>query len=195
MAIVAESDETRLRELCRGLSSAGVNRIRLRFDVRQSGRNLLGLVRGGRAAASPSGGEIVVSERVDVALLAECRHVHLKERGLPLREVRRAFPDLVIGVSRHTIEGVKEAESLGADSILYGPIFQSPGKESRALGLESLEAAVRSVSVPVWAVGGVTEENAFACIRTGAFGVAAIRPFQNIPSAEARARAFVEALS
>jgi thiamine-phosphate pyrophosphorylase len=46
-------------------------------------------------------------------------------------------------------------------------------------GIERLREICASVKIPVLAIGGVTSENARACIAAGAAGVAAIRLFQD----------------
>jgi thiamine-phosphate pyrophosphorylase len=45
-------------------------------------------------------------------------------------------------------------------------------------GDERLGEICRSVTIPVVAIGGVSEQNAGECLRAGAAGVAAIRMFQ-----------------
>jgi thiamine-phosphate pyrophosphorylase len=58
-------------------------------------------------------------------------------------------------------------------------VFESPGKGS-GVGLDALGAAARATRVPVFALGGITRENAAACLDAGAAGIAAIRMFQGV---------------
>jgi len=85
-----------------------------------------------------------------------------------------------IGVSCHSLEDAREAESAGASYIFFGPVFDTPSKRGMGepQGIARLEEICRSVTIPVIAIGGVSEENAGECIRAGAAGLAAIRMFQ-----------------
>jgi thiamine-phosphate diphosphorylase len=130
-----------------------------------------------RVARTIFGGRLIVSARADVASLSGADGVHLPESGVRVGDVRRAFPALAIGVSRHDRDGLRRAEDEGADYALLGPVFSTPEKENRALGLERFSIIVAGLSLPVWAVGGVDASNAAACVAAGASGVAAIRPF------------------
>ena len=58
-------------------------------------------------------------------------------------------------------------------------IRQTPSKAAfePPQGLDALNEVCRSVSIPVFAVGGITPEKALACIENGAYGIAALGPF------------------
>ena len=132
------------------------------------GGPLLRLVR----AAMATGARVMVNDRVDVALAAGAYGVHLPERGMSIDDVRAIAPDLAIGVSRHTIEGVRAAR---ADIVQFGPIWRTPGK-GEPLGPLALEGARAVTSAKLVAVGGIeTPERVRAALRAGADGVAAIR--------------------
>ena len=116
-------------------------------------------------------------ERVDVK-----QDVYRKIDG-----VRKAFPGLDIGASCHSLEAARRAEDAGASWIVLGPVFATPGKEHRALGLPMLEAAAAQTSVPIHAVGGMRPENARQVADAGARGILAIRAFVERPVAAAAA--------
>lgn len=74
--------------------------------------------------------------------------------------------------SVHSIKEAKRAQELGAEFIIAGHIFETqskPGLPPR--GLPFLRDVCASVSIPVFAIGGVTEQNAGQCVAAGAFGI------------------------
>jgi len=116
-----------------------------------------------------------------VALACGADGVHLPADALPAGAVRRATPrDFLVGVSCHTVEEVEGAAREGASFAVLGPIFATPGK-GPPLGVDLLRQAcdrVAPLRFPVLALGGLTLENAAACLDAGAAGLAAIRLFQ-----------------
>jgi len=110
---------------------------------------------------------ILVNERADIAVAAGADGVHL-----PSAAPRRTLPGLLVGRSCHTLDEVRSAD---ADFVTFGPIFESPGK-GRPLGIDLLRQAC-NLGKPVFALGGITEENAPSCGKAGAAGIAAIRLF------------------
>ena len=113
--------------------------------------------------------KILLNSRADVALATRADGVHL-----PSAAPIETLPGLFVARSCHTVEEVRAAR---ADIVTFSPIFHSPGK-GQPVGLEALRAACRTGKT-VFALGGVTWENAAACIEAGAAGVAGIRLFQD----------------
>ena len=173
---------------------AGVDWIQLR-EKDLPGRDSAALAREAlHRLKKSSNGEtprLLVNDRLDVALAEQAGGVHLSETALPVQEVRRMLQispaarpllgDFLIGASCHSPEGAKSAASAGADYIFFGPVFATPSKATfgEPQGLERLAAVCGAVSIPVLAIGGITLENAAACLAHGASGIAAIRLFQD----------------
>jgi len=159
---------------------AGVDWVQVR-EKSMPARALWALVE--RAARLPEkgAGRLLVNERLDVALAGGADGVHLPADSLPSGAVRRAMPrDFLVGVSCHTVEEVEAAAREGATFAVFGPIFATPDKRP-PLGVDLLRQAcgrVAPLRFPVLALGGVTLENASACLEAGAAGLAAIRLFQ-----------------
>jgi thiamine-phosphate pyrophosphorylase len=136
--------------------------------------DLFALVCKVRDLAAGSKTRVLVNDRLDIALAAGIDGVHLPANGLPAERVRPLIK--LLGVSTHTVEEAIAAERAGADFIVFGPIFESPGKS--AVGLEPLRKVAGSVKIPVLAIGGITVDNAGEVLNAGAAGIAGIRLFQ-----------------
>ena len=139
------------------------------------------LVRRGTELTRHSLTKLLVNDRADVAASAGADGVHLTTRSLPAQVVRQSFgKDFLIGVSTHSLDQAREAREAGADFVVFGPVFQTPSKEGYgpAICLEQLNHVCAELdSLPVLAIGGVTQDNFAECLRAGAQGVAAIRMF------------------
>jgi thiamine-phosphate pyrophosphorylase len=165
-------------------AAAGVDRVQVR-EKDLPDRALGALVASVAAALAGSATELVVNGRPDFAELAGASGVQVPEGGLPIAGVRRAFPRLHIGASCHSVEAAVRAAGDGADWIVLGPVFATPGKEARALGLAVLAETAARVPIPVHAVGGVGPGNAAEAAAAGARGILAIRAFTERPVAAA----------
>lgn len=65
-----------------------------------------------------------------------------------------------IGTSVHSVEEAVEAESLGATYLTAGHIFQTDCKKGvEPRGIVFLEDVIKAVSIPVFAIGGISEYN------------------------------------
>ena len=125
---------------------------------------------------------LLINSRSDVAVATGADGVHLPSDDISASDARAVCSSVlsrrvIIAVSCHTADEVRRAETQGADFAVFGPIFEKVGTSLR-LGLAGLRAACHVGRLPVLAIGGVTLDNAAACIEAGAAGVAAIRLFQ-----------------
>lgn len=153
--------------------SNGVDFIQIR-EKDLPARDLFALVCQIRDFAVGSMTRVLVNDRLDIALAARVDGVHLPGNGLPADRVRPLVN--VLSVSAHTLDEALEAEKARPDFIVFGPIFETPGK--KPVGLEALAAVTSHVSIPILAIGGITPKNAHQVLQAGAKGFAAIRQFQ-----------------
>jgi len=151
----------------------GIEMIQIR-EKDLAAADLLDLVCRVRDKASGTTTKVLVNGRLDIALIAGIDGVHLPGDGLPAAQVRPHVRTL--GVSCHSIEEAIRAESDHADYIIFGPVFETPGK--KAVGLDALIRIIEAVRTPVLAIGGITAKNTPEVLAAGASGIAAIRMFQ-----------------
>ena len=137
-------------------------------------RELFELVCRVRDLAAGTKTRVFVNDRLDIALAANVDGVHLPSNGLPPGRVRPLVKAL--GVSTHTVEEAIAAAKAGADFVVFGPVFDTPGKNP--VGLEPLRRVAAAVRIPVLAIGGITQETTPQVIAAGAAGIAGIRLFQ-----------------
>ncbi|HLB25943.1 MAG TPA: thiamine phosphate synthase [Nitrospirota bacterium] len=119
----------------------------------------------------------LVSGRTDVAMAVGADGVHLSAGSLPPEAAREVVGDeKYVGVSTHSIEEAVRAKEGGADFITFGPVFftESKAKYGEPAGLDALARVCAEVDIPVFALGGITEENVLDTLKAGAFGVAVI---------------------
>jgi thiamine-phosphate pyrophosphorylase len=79
----------------------------------------------------------------------------------------------LIGRSTHSLPEVAAALQEGADYVVFGPIWPTPGK-GPALGIDALREA-SLLAIPVLALGGVETHRIPEAAAAGAWGVAGIR--------------------
>ena len=137
--------------------------------------------------------KLLINSRTDVALAAGADGVHLRSDDISPEEVRAIQSaaarnskletrNLIVGISCHSVADVRRAAHEGADFAVLAPIFGKQIREKdalqiQALGLETIQTACED-SLPIFALGGITLENASACLNAGAKGIAAVRLFQ-----------------
>lgn len=175
--------------------AAGADWVQIR-EKDLAGRALLGIARDGIAATAGAGvpARVIVNDRLDIALAAGAGGVHRGAGSAPAREVVRwcrrgnAPAEFLIGVSCHSLEDARAAQTAGASYIFFGPVFETPSKRAFGMpqGIAKLAGVCAQVRpMPVVAIGGVDAENGADCIRAGAAGIAAVRFFQEARDAGA----------
>jgi thiamine-phosphate pyrophosphorylase len=131
---------------------------------------------------------LLINSRTDVALVTGAEGVHLRADDVTPGDARRivdvashrrlTMTRFLVAASCHTVADVLSAESDQADFAVFGPVFGKSGApETEPTGLVALSNACKG-RIPVFALGGITMENAASCLKAGAAGVAGIRLFQ-----------------
>jgi len=138
----------------------------------------------------------IVNDYLDIALAADADGLHLGQNDLPTKVARKLLPiDKILGCSTTTVEQAITAESDGADYIAVGSIYPTTSKETaKVIGLNRLRQIRQAVTLPLVAIGGITEDNAAEVIAAGASSVAVISAILQAGSPEEAARQIVARL-
>jgi thiamine-phosphate pyrophosphorylase len=149
--------------------------------------------------------QLLINDRIDVALAAGADGVHLPEKGLPIAVARRLGRpgSFIVGVSVHGADAAGAAARDGADLVVCGPVWETPSKRDlgEPLGEAALAQAKKamaggSTAARLYAIGGVTgPERAEAAVRAGAHGIAVVRAIVAAADPGASARALFDAMS
>lgn len=176
------SSEQLLKDKVRAAFAAGVDYVQVREKDLEAGA-LAALVEELRGFPEKQKTYLLVNERLDVARSCGADGLHLPADSLPVAAVRKYVgKDWIVGLACHSLEEVEQAAAEGADHVLLAPVFDTASKPGmQPMGLEKFAAICRRASIPVFALGGVSAENARSCIDAGASGLAGIRLFQQSP--------------
>jgi thiamine-phosphate pyrophosphorylase len=181
-----------LDEVVREACAAGVRAVELRerdADVRELARL--------SAIAHAHGARLFVNARtltaVGAAAATGVDGVHFPDHPHALN---CAGSTLTVGRSVHSVAAARAAAATGVDYLLFSPVFAPISKATYAApsGVGALAAVARAVDIPVFALGGITPDNARACIEAGAAGVALIGAIMAAEDVAAEVRRFEEAL-
>ena len=118
----------------------------------------------------------IVNDNVDIAISMNADGVHVGQSDMEAGDVRAKLgPDKIIGVSAQTVEQAVLAEKHGADYLGVGAVFPTGSKDDADdVSYETLKAICEAVSIPVIAIGGITQENVKELAGSGICGIAVI---------------------
>jgi thiamine-phosphate pyrophosphorylase len=140
-------------------------------DAVETGRRL-------REAAEGRGVRLLVGLDADLADAISADGVHLPEReAAQAASIRATRPDWILTAAWHG--GAAPSEPL--DALVLSPIFPAGGASAGrpALGVAEFARRAGTVGRPVYALGGITPENAKSLAQTGACGLAAVTAVQS----------------
>jgi thiamine-phosphate pyrophosphorylase len=159
-----------LERAARAAAEGGASVLQLRLK-HTSDREALALIRAVVAAVRPRGTQVIVNDRVDLALLGDSDGVHLGKEDLPVAQARALLgPDKLIGATVRTLADIEAAKREGADHVGLGPIFATRTKAltDAPIGVERFAALVKDSTLPVVGISGVALSNIASVARAGA---------------------------
>jgi thiamine-phosphate pyrophosphorylase len=179
------------RELCEG----GADLIQLRAknapvqEVRRLAEELL-------PVAEKADVGLVINDYPEVASAIGAPLCHLGQEDFfdaghaHVNDVRSRLPgsavgarDLKFGLSTHAPEQAERAVRAGADYVAIGPVFPTPTKPTaRAVTLDYVRWAAAHLSIPWFAIGGITLENLDRVLEAGATRVCVVSAILRAPN-------------
>jgi thiamine-phosphate pyrophosphorylase len=157
-------------------------------EVIRLGRELLPVTR-------RYGALLIINDHPAVAKAVGADGAHVGRDDPPMSEARALLgPDAIIGASCYgDVTRAVAAEQVGADYVAFGTPFPSPTKTKRTdTSLEIFREVKRHVKVPVFAIGGITTDNAHQVIDAGADGIAVVSGVFAAVDVEAAAHALAQ---
>ncbi|AYW49359.1 thiamine phosphate synthase [Tetragenococcus halophilus] len=102
---------------------------------------------------------LIIDDRVDICLAIDASGVHIGDDELPVEVTRQLIGDKILGVSAKNVSQAKKAQLSGADYLGVGAMFSTiTKKDAQTTSFETLQQIAQEVSIPVVAIGGITEE-------------------------------------
>ena len=138
-----------------------------RDELRTLAQRMLGMMR-------PCSAKLILNSDIGLAQELGADGVQLTARQLAELRERPALE--WCGASCHNAEELRRAEALGCDFALLSPVLPTkshPGEST--LGWEMFAAIAAGPSIPVYALGGMTQEHMQAAWQHGAHGIALLR--------------------
>jgi thiamine-phosphate pyrophosphorylase len=193
-------DAAAFTRLVESLVEAGVRMLQIR-DKRLDSPALVDRVRRALVVARRRPPEeqvlVIVNDRIDVAAAVGAAGGHVGAADLPVPLARRVLgPDAVLGRTAHDVAEARAAAAAGADYLGVGPCFASATKAFEAFAPpEFLRTVAAEISLPTFAIGGVTLERLDALAALGIRRVAVAAAVTAAADPAAAARAFIERLA
>lgn len=159
----------------RSALSGGVSLIQLREKQRTT-REYIDLAQKVGALAAQFGVPLIIDDRIDVALAAGVKGVHLGQSDMPIKTARKILgEDYIIGATAKTVDQALEAYEQGADYLGVGAIYPTTTKVKTVLtSTETLDKICKAVPIPVNAIGGLNKDNIDVLKGIGISGICAV---------------------
>lgn len=142
-----------------------------------STREMIEIARQLKQLCSEAGVMFILNDRVDISIAADADGVHLGQDDFPIPLARKLLGESrIIGGSAATLEQAQKCLAEGADYVGFGPVYPTTSKADAApfTGIDLLKQVVKSIPLPIIAIGGVSTENTPEVMQAGAHGIAVI---------------------
>lgn len=133
--------------------------------------------------------KVLALNRPEIVLELGIENVHLTMQQL-MEHGRPSFIKRA-GVSVHSAEEAETAQKLGADYLIAGHIYATDCKKGvPPRGIEFFRGVCESVDIPVFAIGGISENNFNEPLENGGTGVCLMSEFMKCENPYERVRIY-----
>ena len=131
-----------------------------------------------------------INDNVDIAIQCHADGIHVGQEDMAAADVRaKVGPDMLLGVSAHSVEEARLAVAHGADYLGVGAAFSTHTKtDVDVLPEGELKKICDAVDVPVVAIGGIHKDNILQLKGSGTDGVALVSAIFGAEDIEAECR-------
>jgi 8-oxo-dGTP diphosphatase len=125
-----------------------------------------------------AGGQLLINTRIDLVEEFDLDGVHVTAAQLAQLDARPVGAKRWFAASCHGAAEVERAQALGADFVVLGSVAKTASHPGQApLGWSAFEALCSGAIVPVYALGGLTQDDLATALEAGAQGIAGISAF------------------
>lgn len=137
---------------------------------------------------------LIINDRIDIALAVDADGVHIGQRDIPAKQVRKMIgADKILGVSAATLEEALKAVEDGADYLGIGAMYATGTKEdARLVTMEELKRIRAAVPVPIVVIGGINLQTLEHFKGTGIDGLAVVSAVMAAPDVQAAAQELIK---
>ena len=127
---------------------------------------------------------LMINDAPEVAAQSGAAGAHLTAERLMALKMRPLGDEFLLSASCHNLAELKQAESLGLDFVVLSPVLPTQSHpQAIPLGWNQFEALLKSVQLPVYALGGMDRQDLNVAQIRGGQGISGIRTFiQDKPS-------------
>ncbi len=151
---------------------------------------VVGLAEEIHALTALLGVPFILNDYPDLLRDVPAEGAHVGQDDLSVAEARAAAGrPVLIGKSTHSLAQARSAAEEGADYIGFGPLFATPTKPGRpAIGLDHVATAHAEVSIPIFCIGGIKQENLASVCAAGAQRIVVVSAWLQADDIEAAVR-------
>ena len=113
-----------------------------------------------------------ICQKHNVLFIAHTYETEADGIHMPLNSFRKV-EGVLNGTSVHSVEDAVKAESLGADYVIAGHVFETDCKKGLpGRGLDFVRDVSSNISIPIYAIGGIDAKRYESVVEAGAKGAA-----------------------